>query len=72
LDAPFFIDSELKGVLCCEHCTPRQWSSEDIILVTSMAEIVSLVFRLDISRRNEAKMTTLADEVERLKQNRNR
>lgn len=70
LDAPFFLDSELKGVLCCEHSSPRHWTSEDIILVASMAEIVSLVFRLDIRRKNELKIATLADEVERLKQNR--
>jgi hypothetical protein len=71
LDAPFFLDSELKGVLCCEHCSQRQWSSEDIILVTSMAEIVSLVFRLDISRKNESRIVALIDEVARLKQDRN-
>jgi len=67
LDAPFFLEGELGGVLSCEHQSPRSWSSEDIIFATSMAEIVSLVFRLDIRKKNEQVVATLKQEIERLK-----
>lgn len=46
LDAPFFLDGKLAGVLCCEQQGEhRKWSGEDIIFATSMAEVVSIAFR---------------------------
>jgi hypothetical protein len=46
LDATFHLDGELKGLLCCEQQDePRNWTTEDIIFVSSVADIISLAFR---------------------------
>ncbi|HEY8936649.1 MAG TPA: tetratricopeptide repeat protein [Cyclobacteriaceae bacterium] len=46
LDAMFFLDGELKGLLCCEQQDiTRNWSAEDIIFASSVADIISLAFR---------------------------
>lgn len=52
MDAPYFIDGKLMGVLCCESQHDlHHWSCEDIIFATSMADIISMAYRC--SRRNE-------------------
>jgi len=46
LDATFFLDGHLKGLLCCEHQHEmRKWTTEDLIFVSSVADIISLAFR---------------------------
>jgi GAF domain-containing protein len=52
MDAPFFIDGELKGILCCEHTSERRhWSCEDIIFATALADIITIAYRC--SMRND-------------------
>lgn len=52
MDAPFFIDGELKGVLCCENTNERRrWSCEDIIFATALADIITIAYRC--SMRND-------------------
>jgi GAF domain-containing protein len=46
LDATFFLDGHLKGLLCCEHQNEiRKWTTEDLIFASSVADIISLAFR---------------------------
>lgn len=46
LDVSFFLDGQLKGVLCCEHMGKvRQWTAEDKLFVSSVADIITLSFR---------------------------
>ena len=46
LDSTFFLDGELKGLICCEQKKAmRKWSAEDIIFVSSISDIISLAFR---------------------------
>jgi GAF domain-containing protein len=46
LNATFFLDGELKGLLCCEQKdATRTWTAEDIIFVSSVADVASLAFR---------------------------
>jgi hypothetical protein len=46
LDVSFFLDNQLKGVLCCEHMDKvRQWTAEDKLFVSSVADIITLSFR---------------------------
>ncbi len=46
LDVTFYLDGKLKGLLCCEHEHQiKQWTPEDKIFASSVADIVSLAFR---------------------------
>nr|WP_236676355.1 GAF domain-containing protein [Chryseolinea lacunae] len=46
LDATFFLDGHLKGLLCCEHQHKiKTWSAEDKLFVSSVADIITLAFR---------------------------
>lgn len=46
LDVSFFLDGHLKGVLCCEHMGKvRQWTAEDKLFASSVADIITLSFR---------------------------
>jgi GAF domain len=68
MDAPFFLDGELGGVLCCEQQNAeRDWCHEDIIFATSMADIVSLTYRSAARREYEKNIRNLGNEI--LKQN---
>jgi GAF domain-containing protein len=56
LDAPFFVDGELKGVICFEHQDSlREWSMEEISFAKSLADIITIAYksmlrRLDIEQ----------------------
>lgn len=64
MDAPFFLDGRLAGVLCCEHQKEQKnWTAEDIIFATSMADIVSLAFRAAARRAYEKELRQLSREV---------
>ncbi len=68
MDAPFFLDGELGGVLCCEQQHgERDWTHQDIIFATSMADIVSLTYRSAARREYEKNIRHLGNEI--LKQN---
>jgi K+-sensing histidine kinase KdpD len=74
MDAPFFLDTELIGVLCCEQQgQKRNWSHEDIIFATSMAEFITLAYRAALRKEHEKKISELNEEVttqnEELRQN---
>jgi tetratricopeptide (TPR) repeat protein len=46
LDATFFLDGHLKGLVCCEHQNEiRKWTTEDLVFVSSVADVISLAFR---------------------------
>lgn len=65
MDAPFFMDGKLAGVLCSEHQHEfRKWSHEDIIFATSMADIVSLAFRSAARRTYEKQLRELSREIQ--------
>lgn len=66
LDATFFLDGHLKGLICCEHQHEiRKWTAEDLVFVSSVADIVSLAFRtaqrLDYEHRIERQNAEIAN-----------
>ncbi|NJM24846.1 MAG: GAF domain-containing protein [Bacteroidia bacterium] len=64
LDAPFFMDGKLAGVICCENQgSIKSWKPEDIIFAASMAEIVSLAFRSAARRTYEKQLRILSKEI---------
>lgn len=64
MDTPFFSDGKLAGVLCIEHqMEVRNWSHEDIMFATSMAEIISLAYRSVTRRTQQEKLKRLSKEI---------
>jgi signal transduction histidine kinase len=45
LDVPYFIDTRLSGIICCEHHSPRPWQAEEIQFVKSLAYVVAIAFK---------------------------
>jgi hypothetical protein len=67
MDAPFFLDSELRGVICCEQQgEPREWTAEDIIFATSMADIISLAYRAAQRREYELHIRQQSRDITRM------
>ncbi|MGE0589925.1 MAG: GAF domain-containing protein [Cyclobacteriaceae bacterium] len=64
LDAPFFSDGRLAGVLCVEHQHEvRPWTHEDIVFVTSIAEIISLSYRAVTRRMQREELKRLSEKI---------
>lgn len=67
LDATFFIDGKLKGVICCEHQgATKLWTAEDVIFVASVADIMSLTYRTAQRREHEKQVINHSKEIETL------
>jgi len=67
LDATFFLDGKLKGVICCEHQgTTKLWTAEDVIFVASIADIMSLTYRTAQRREHEKQVINHSKEIENL------
>lgn len=66
LDGPFFIDSRLSGVICCESLVRRDWKPEEIIFIKSVADIVSLAFKSKQRKDYEVLLKEQRDLVKRL------
>jgi GAF domain-containing protein len=70
LDATFFMDGKLKGVICCEHQgAAKLWTPEDIIFVASVADIMSLTYRTAQRREHEKQVIHHSKEIEALNEN---
>lgn len=64
LDITWTLDGELGGLICCEQKGARRnWRSEDIIFSTSMADIISLVYRGAQRRDYEKKLRQQSKEI---------
>ncbi|MCU0445293.1 MAG: GAF domain-containing protein [Microscillaceae bacterium] len=51
LDAPYFVDGELKGVICFEHQdSPRVWSVEEVSFAKSVADIITIAYKSMLRR----------------------
>lgn len=69
MDAPFFDDGKLAGVLCIEHQWQyKNWKPEDIIFATSMAEIISLAYRSVTRRIQQEKLRLLSNKIRKQNQ----
>lgn len=67
LDVTFFRDGQLDGLICCEQQgAPRVWKSEDIIFVSSVADIISLAYRSVQRREYEKKLKLQSKEIARM------
>jgi C4-dicarboxylate-specific signal transduction histidine kinase len=67
LDVTFSRDGQLDGLICCEQQgSPRKWKSEDIIFVSSVADIISLAYRTVQRREYERRLKTQAKEIIRM------
>ncbi len=54
MDAPFFLDGKLAGVLCCESVHDvHPWTPEDKIFTTSLADIIALAYRCSFRNEHE-------------------
>lgn len=67
LDVTFTRDGELDGLICCEQQgAPRTWKSEDIIFVSSVADIIALAYRTVQRREYERKLKQQSKEITRM------
>lgn len=67
LDITYQRDGELDGLICCEQQgAPRQWKSEDIIFVSSVADIIALAYRSVQRRDYEKRLKTQSKEIARM------
>ncbi|WP_214816822.1 GGDEF and EAL domain-containing protein [Exiguobacterium sp. s59] len=48
LDAPIYANNRAKGVICCESFFPREWTYPEELIVSTLADFISILyFRLD-------------------------
>jgi tetratricopeptide (TPR) repeat protein len=67
LDVTFSHDGELDGLICCEQQgAERNWKSEDIIFVSSVADIISLAYRTVQRREYEKRLKQQSKEITRM------
>ncbi|MEI9918918.1 MAG: GAF domain-containing protein [Bacteroidota bacterium] len=67
LDITITRDGELGGLICCEQQgAPREWKSEDIIFLTSVADVISLAYRTVQRREYEKKLKQQSKEITRM------
>ncbi len=67
LDSTFFLDGDLKGLICCEQQhNARNWTAEDIIFVSSASDILSLAFRTAQRLEYEKQIKLHSRQIERL------
>jgi signal transduction histidine kinase len=60
LDAPFFRDGRVAGVVCHEDTRPRSWSADERAFAASVADMVSLQLEAAARRDAEARVEALA------------
>lgn len=64
LDSSCFLDGQMRGIVCCEQQgAPRTWTSEDILFVTAVADIMSLSYRTAQRREYERQIEQQAEEI---------
>jgi tetratricopeptide (TPR) repeat protein len=64
LDITYSLDGQLGGLICCEQQgAPREWKSEDIIFASSVADIISLVYRGAQRREYEKRLRQQSKEI---------
>lgn len=64
LDIPYFIESSLAGVVCCEHQYEfREWSNDDIFFIKSIADLVSISFETNNRKKMEEKVMLQKEEI---------
>ena len=69
MDAPFFIDGKLGGVLCCEHAGAlRHWTPEDVLFAQALADIVTLAYRANQRRDYERRIRQHRKDIVKLNQ----
>jgi hypothetical protein len=68
MDAPYFLDGKLGGVICFEHQEHRHWLPEDLLFAKALSDIVPLVIRSIQRRDYEARIRKHKKEVNRLNQ----
>ncbi|WP_214825727.1 putative bifunctional diguanylate cyclase/phosphodiesterase [Exiguobacterium algae] len=54
LDAPIYVNNRVKGVLCCETFTPREWTYIEEMIVSTLTDFIAILyFRLDRRKVDE-------------------
>lgn len=67
LDVTISRDGEFGGLICCEQQgDKRAWKSEDIIFVSSVADVISLAFKSVQRRDYEKKLKFQSKEISRM------
>ncbi len=67
LDITYMHEGQLDGLICCEQQgAPREWKSEDIIFVSSVADIISLAYRSVQRRDYEKRLKQQSKEITRM------
>jgi signal transduction histidine kinase/NO-binding membrane sensor protein with MHYT domain/DNA-binding response OmpR family regulator len=56
VDAPIILDGRVVGVLCVRSGTPHSWSQDELLFVTSLANLTALVFERSERRKAEASL----------------
>ncbi|MCT4787551.1 EAL domain-containing protein [Exiguobacterium aestuarii] len=48
LDAPIYANNRVKGVICCETFSPREWTYLEELIVSTLTDFIAILyFRLD-------------------------
>jgi PAS domain S-box-containing protein len=65
LDAPFYLNGKVGGVICCENQhQQKSWTQEDIDFIKSVADIVSLAYKSSESKNLLNKALHQAEELQ--------
>ncbi len=65
LDAPFLINGQLAGIICCEQIgETRKWHPEDAIFLSTLCDFVSISLLGDKIRRQNQELTESNERLE--------
>lgn len=60
LDAPIFSNGQAKGVICCEMFSPREWTYVEELIVSTLADLVAILYSRLERRSVEKRLARLA------------
>jgi len=60
MDAPIRVEGNIVGIVCCEHKTSRDWSSDEIAFAGDIADLVARVILESQQQRRERYLSTLS------------
>lgn len=74
LDVPFFINSQVGGVICCEHQgIQKPWSPEEVDFAKSVADMITIAYKSasmkEMLAEAERKSEALKEQEQSLRQN---
>ncbi|MFN0050199.1 MAG: GAF domain-containing protein [Cytophagales bacterium] len=64
LDAPYFINTEFSGIICCETVgNYKSWTGDEIVFVKSVADLISVSYEATERKKAEDRIRVQKEEI---------